>query len=294
MNPAESYLLSLDSDVSRVSMSSYLNLIAHLLQKGSDHKTCDWSRLTYAEAVRIRDCFRDGRAPATVNTYLAALKGVARECWRLQLMDVETYQQIKEIKRLRGSRSNKGRAVNVEELNAILDHCMQSDGPTAIRDAAIIALCFGAGLRRSEVASLKLSSYDPQSGSVRVIGKGNKERSNALPARAIEILECWLDERGRDDGPLFVRIYKGGKISLTRITGQTIYDIVIRRYQQAGLRRLTPHDLRRSFATHLFKNGEDLLTVMNLMGHSDPSATRPYDKRGIEHQNRAARNLRMG
>jgi len=293
MNPAEAYLLSLDSDSSRTTMRSNLNTIAKLLDGSEDLESCDWSLLDYTSALQVRNELNDGRAPSTVNTYLAAIKGVARECWRLKIMEVEAYQQIKELRRLRGSRSSRGRSLNLTELNTILDSCLMGEGPKAIRDAAVIGLCYGAGLRRQEAASLHLSSYDSGNGTVTVIGKGNKERTNTLPQRAIEILECWLDERGREPGPIFVRIYKGGRITKDGITSQTIYDIVVSRYQEAGLKRLTPHDLRRSYATHLFENNEDLLTVMKLMGHTDPSTTRVYDIRGEKHEIAAAKRLRM-
>lgn len=70
-------------------------------------------------------------------------------------------QHINEVKRVKGTREPKGRALSLDVLNTILDQCMSQDGLIAMRDAALIALVYGAGLRRSEAASLQLSAYDP-------------------------------------------------------------------------------------------------------------------------------------
>ncbi len=122
-------------------------------------------------------------------------------------------------------------------------------------------------------------------------GKGNKERVNPLNNRVIDIIETWLDERGRSAGPIFVRILKGGKITALPMTDKTVYNIIIRRYQECGLKRLTPHDLRRTFATALLENGEDFFVVQDLMGHASIETTKRYDKRGERKKVEAGRAL---
>jgi len=79
---------------------------------------------------------------------------------------------------------------------------------------------------------------------------------------------------------LFVRILKGGEITLLPITDKTVYNIVVRRYKECGLKSLTPHDLRRTFATVLLEQGEDLFIVQDLMDHASIETTKRYDKRG--------------
>ena len=160
----------------------------------------------------ISDLSSNGKSPATVNLYLSALKGVAKEAWRKKQISVEDYQHIKEIKRIRGTRSTKGRALALDELNQLIDYCMMQDGVIAMRDAAVIALVYGAGLRRHEAAGLMLSDLDVQDATLRVLGKGNKERVNALHNRILEILDVWLLERGLEPGPLFQRARKGNRL----------------------------------------------------------------------------------
>lgn len=256
---SEIYLLSLQSEQSRVTMASLLNVVAFKLQKKKTHQQVDWSQLNYEQILMLlSDLSTQGKSPATINVYLSALKGVAKEAWRKKLIDVESYQHIKEIKRIKGSRSVKGRALELSELNQLIDYCMMQDGVIAMRDAAVVALVYGAGLRRHEAANLLLSDLNLEDATLRVLGKGNKERVNALHSRILEILDVWLSERGLEPGPLFLRARKGNKLINEPISGQTVYDIIIRRYKEAGLKRLTPHDLRRTFATKLLENGEDV------------------------------------
>ncbi len=289
---SEIYLLSLQSKQSRITMASLLNVVAYKLQRKKLHTQVDWSKLNYETILAvISDLSANGKSPATVNVYLSALKGVAKEAWRKKQITVEDYQHIKEIKRIRGTRSTKGRALALEELNQLIDYCMMQDGVIAMRDAAVIALVYGAGLRRHEAAGLMLSDLDIEDATLRVLGKGNKERVNALHNRILEILDVWLLERGLEPGPLFQRARKGNRLINEPISGQTVYDIIIRRYKDAGLKRLTPHDLRRTFATKLLENGEDLFLVQDLMGHASVETTKNYDKRADTEKKKAAKAL---
>ncbi len=289
---SEIYLLSLQSSQSRITMDSLLNVIAQKFQKQKRHQQVDWSQLNYQVILMLMsELSQEKKSPATINIYLSALKGVAKEAWRKGLINVEAYQHIKEIKRVKGSRTTKGRALELDELNSLIDYCMMQDGVIAMRDAAVIALVYGAGLRRHEAAGLMLSDLNIPEASLRVLGKGNKERVNALHNRILEILDVWLIERGLEPGPLFQRARKGNKLINEPISGQTIYDIIIRRYKEAGLKRLTPHDLRRTFATKLLENGEDVFLVQDLMGHASVETTKNYDRRAESAKKKAARAL---
>jgi len=286
------YLLSLQSKQSRITMASLLNVVAAHFAKKKNHQDVDWSILHYERILMFLSYLSEqGKSPATINVYLSALKGVAKEAWRKKLIDVETYQHIKEIKRIKGTRSIKGRALELEELNILIDYCMAQEGVIAMRDAAVIALVYGAGLRRHEAAGLLLSDLYISEGTIKVLGKGNKERINALHDRNLDIIHTWLDERGLAPGPLFLRARKGNRLVNEPISGQTIYDIIIRRYKEAGLKRLTPHDLRRTFATKLLENGEDVFLVQDLMGHSSVETTKNYDRRADKAKTKAAKAL---
>ena len=292
MNPAEAYLLSLESEQSRVSMRSYLNRGIQIVSECDAIEAFDWSTLSHEMAYKLKDALsKEGKSPSTINAYLSCFRGAAKEAWKQNLISIDTLQHINSVKRAKGKREPKGRALSLQELNTMLDHCMAQDGVIAMRDAALIALVYGAGLRRSEAANLQLSAYDRNKGEALVLGKGNNERINALNARVMDIIDCWILERGSEPGHLFLRINKGDRITGYGISSQTVYDIITRRYKEAGLQRMTPHDLRKTFATNLLENGEDIFTVQALMDHASVETTKIYDKRSDSVKKKASKAL---
>lgn len=290
MTPTDIYLLSLQSEASRTVMSSRLNIVAKLLQGKSSHRELDWSSISYQTVLGLISKMKaEGKSPSTVNNYLAAVKGGAKEAWRTKDLNVEDYQHIKEVKRIRGKRSEKGRSLSVEELHKLVD--FDDTDYITIRDSAIIALSYGAGLRRSETANLELSDINLVEGSVRIMGKGNKEEVNTLSDKILSILQCWLDVRGNKSGKLFLRVNKGNKITEGGISAQAIYNIVKQRQVAAGIDDISTHDLRRSFVTNLLDSGEDVFTVQKLARHADVATTQVYDRRNRSVQDAAAKRL---
>lgn len=281
VSPARAYLLSLNSPRSRQTMASFLNIVAGMLGAGS-LDTCSWGSLRRHHVMAVTDLLRDtGRAAATVNTYLSALKGVAKEAWMLRLMDVESFQHIRAVHNLRGSRLPRGRALQSEEIRTLFKACETDKSSLGVRDAAMLAVLLGCGLRRSEAVGLDLSDVVTDERALRVLGKGNKERLAYMPAGTWQRLRMWIDDaRGEKDGPLFTRIRRFDTLTNDRLTDQTIYHILQVRQHQAGIAKCAPHDLRRTFATVMLDNGEDLITVRDAMGHANVTTTQQYDRRG--------------
>ncbi len=182
VSPARAYLLSLNSHRSRQTMASFLNIVAVMLGAAS-LESCSWGSLRRHHVMAVTELLRDtGRATATVNTYLSALKGVAKEAWMLRLMDVESFQHIRAVRNLRGSRLPSGRALPQGEIRALFAVCEADRSCLGARDAAMLAVILGCGLRRSEVVSLDLRDVVTQDRALRVLGKGNKERLAYVPA----------------------------------------------------------------------------------------------------------------
>lgn len=283
VSPARAYLLSLNSPRSRQTMDSFLNIVAGMLGAVS-LDTCSWGSLRRHHVMAVTELLRDtGRATATVNTYLSALKGVAREAWMLKLMDVESFQHIRAVRNLRGSRLPRGRALPPEEIRALFAACDADDSSIGIRDASMLAVILGCGLRRSEAVGLDISDVVTYERALRVLGKGNKERLAYMPAGTWQRLQRWIDDvRGEKDGPLFTRIRRFDTLTNDRLTDQAVYHILQVRQHQAGIVRCAPHDLRRTFATTMLDNGEDLITVKDAMGHASVTTTQQYDRRGEE------------
>ena len=230
----------------------------------------------------VTELLRDtGRATATVNTYLSALKGVAKEAWMLRLMDVESFQHIRAVRNLRGSRLPRGRALPPEEIRTLFGACEADKSSIGVRDAAMLAVILGCGLRRSEAVGLDFSDVVTHDRALRVLGKGNKERLAYMPAGTWQRLQMWTDQvRGEHPGPLFTRIRRFDTLTNDRLTDQAVYHVLQVRQRQAGIAKCAPHDLRRTFATAMLDNGEDLITVKDAMGHASVTTTQQYDRRG--------------
>ncbi|KEA50737.1 integrase [Mangrovibacter sp. MFB070] len=283
INPAQAYLLSLNSLRSRQTMSSFLGIIAHMLGSDSSH-TFPWGSLRRHHVLAIIELLRDsGRATATVNTYLSALKGVAKEAWMLHQIDVESYQQIISVRNLRGSKLPRGRALHRDEIRKLFQVCDNDHSCKGPRDAALLGVLLGCGLRRSEAVSLSLKDIITAERAIKVLGKGNKERIAFLPEGSWQRLHIWIDQvRGENPGPIFTRIRRHDDVTLDRLTDQAVYHILDVRQKQACIDKCAPHDLRRTFATALLDNGEDLITVKDAMGHASVTTTQQYDRRGQE------------
>jgi len=149
--------------------------------------------------------------------------------------------------------------------------------PLGLRDRALLELLYAAGLRAAEILSLRLEQLDLESGSARVIGKGNKERLVLLGKAAEDSIRRYLDTAR----PKLVRAKSGGEVFLgnhgRRITTAHLWGIVKRAAQSAGLdTRVYPHLLRHSFATHLLSGGADLRVIQELLGHASIATTEIY------------------
>jgi len=237
----------------------------------------------------VRRVLVERYAPATANKVLSALRGVTREAWRLGLVDAETHARIRDVAGVRGSRLPAGREVPLRELARLFRACAEA-GPSGMRDAAALALLYGAGLRRSEAVALDVAAFD--GASLRVLGKGNKERTVPIPAAAAAALQAWLELRGREPGPLLCPV-RARRVSLRRMSSQAVMTAILRRAGAGGVPHLSPHDLRRSYITGLLRAGADLSTVQRLAGHASVTTTTRYDRRGDDEKVKAVALLHV-
>jgi len=175
-----------------------------------------------------------------------------------------------------------------------MEACFNDCSPAGFRDAALIAILRGAGLRRREVVSLDLKDFNPSTGAIFVrSGKGGKDRTVYLPESAIPVVEEWSDIRGSWAGPLLCQINKAGRVVVQRLTPQAVLFLLQKRALEASVASFSPHDFRRSFISDLLDAGVDIVTVQKLAGHSDPQTTSRYCRRGEETKRRAVQALQM-
>ena len=293
-SPAAVYVAGLGSVNSRRNMGRYLNQIAGLFAENADRFTFQWAALRYQHTQAIRVRLSERYAPATVNGMLSALRGVLKECWRLGQMSAEDYQRAVDFENVKGDTLPAGRDLTAGEIIALSDACFSDTSAAGIRDAAIIGMMYTCGLRRSEIAKLTTADYNSDSGQLKVIkSKGSKSRMVYVTNGAQTALNDWLAIRGSATGALFTRINKGGKISSDGMTGQAIYDMLLKRGnpEKTGIATFTPHDFRRTFVGDLLDRGVDIVTVQKLAGHASPTTTARYDRRPESVKQQAAQKL---
>lgn len=252
-----------------------------------------WGAVRFQHTALLRSQLAARYKPATANRLLAALRGVLKTAWKLGQMNAEDYHRAAEVKGVKGETVPAGRSIAGGELSALMDACTNDPTPAGVRDAAILSILYSCGLRRAELVGADLADFDRATGSLKVTGKGRKERLAYPKGGALAALEDWLALRGDDPGPLFLQIRKGGHIRPGRLTTQAVYHILQERAGQSGVSDISPHDFRRSFVGDLLDAGADIVTVQRMAGHADVSTTARYDRRGEEAKQKAAELLHV-
>ncbi len=236
--------------------------------------------VTALEAARrehITDFLRGerdrGASPATVGRRLAAVRGVHRFAHERGICPTDPGREVSGPRRPRRLPG----ALTIPEMERLLA-APRGDEPAALRDRALLEFAYGTGLRASETVGVDLADLEEDPGFLRVRGKGGVERWVPVGGQARRAVREWL-ERGRPRlvrtpaGPLFVNL-RG-----RRLTRAGFWLILKRHARAAGVsRKVSPHALRHSFATHLLEGGADLRVVQELLGHADLATTQIYTK----------------
>ena len=184
------YLSSL-SIGSRRTMEQALSVMSFIMA-GVSCELFRWSQLRYKHAVAIRERLTSQYKPSSVNKMLCALRGVLKQAYLSDQMQAQDYQKVIQVKGVKSQTLPSGRALTIGEITAILNVCVDDSSPAGVRDGAIIAVLYGAGLRRSELVGLNIEDYDQDTGQLIVRGKGNKERLAHLRNGAGQALKDWL------------------------------------------------------------------------------------------------------
>ena len=244
-----------------------------------------WHQLQPGHITALVAALRaDGYAPNTSSLYVNAIRGVMNQAWQQSLITQDHLLKIRAVKAGGGTRLSKGRNLRRTLIRELMDVCAADPRPQGLRDAAIIAILYGSGMRKSESVNMDLSQINVAERSLQVMGKGNKELIKFAPAWAFEKLEAWLafrrahlPEGVSDDNFLFNRIRRGNHITRERITKHAIYYIAKQRGKQVGV-NIMPHDFRRSFITRVIEE-YDVSIAQKLAHHANIATTVSYDMR---------------
>ncbi|NMZ16841.1 tyrosine-type recombinase/integrase [Pseudomonas rhodesiae] len=292
-NPLTLYL-------ARLAPSSQLTM-RYVLQDAADRlgfedinlEEIDWHLLQPEHVIALVAALReDGYAPNTSSLYVNAVRGVMNEAWRMSLITQEHLLKMRTVKASAGTRLGQGRNLRRTLIREMMEACAADPRPQGLRDAAVIGILYGSGMRKSESVNLDLAQVDFAERSLRVIGKGNKELVKYAPDWAFAKLQAWLafrreqlKEGEEDDSFLFNRIRRGSHITRERITKHAIYYIARQRGEQVGV-KIMPHDFRRSFITRVIEE-HDLSIAQKLAHHTNIQTTASYDVRDDNERRRA-------
>ena len=292
-NPLTLYL-------TRLAPSSQLTM-RYVLQDAADRlgfedinlDDIDWHLLQPEHVIALVAALReDGYAPNTSSLYVNAVRGVMNEAWRLNLISQEHLLRMRTVKAAPGTRLSQGRNLRRSLIREMMEVCAADPRPQGLRDAAVIGILYGSGMRKSESVNLDLAQINFEERSLRVIGKGNKELIKYAPDWAFTKLQAWLafrreqlKEGEQDDNFLFNRIRRGSHITRERITKHAIYYIARQRGEQVGV-KIMPHDFRRSFITRVIEE-HDLSIAQKLAHHTNIQTTASYDVRNDNERRRA-------
>ncbi|KQP37873.1 tyrosine recombinase XerC [Pseudorhodoferax sp. Leaf274] len=230
-----------------------------------------------------------GRSGRGIALILSGWRGFYAWLGRESLVAANPVQDV------RAPRSGKPlpKALGVDEAVQLAEFSSEADDPwLEARDAAMVELLYGAGLRVAELTGLDVRAgpqargwIDLDAGEAHVLGKGSKRRSVPIGASAASALRAWLALRG-DGAALNPALFVGRHG--TRLTAQSMWQRLRRRSQLAGLATpVHPHMLRHSFASHVLQSSGDLRAVQELLGHANISTTQVYTRLDFQHLARA-------
>jgi integrase/recombinase XerD len=285
------YQATLQSKKSQQTATESLRRIARVIGT-EDHLAVPWHTLQLETLGAIRSALAAQHAPATANLSLSVLRSLLHVAFVKGKITERQFAALKFLKRVKGSRIEKGHALTFDEERKLQKYVLSLPGYRATMLSAAISISIGAGLRREELCKLTLAAYDKREKALHVIGKGNKERLAYVDDVMRLELEGWLVSRklllvehpalfccpARVDRPL---------------TAWTWWGAVRQAADAAGVRMSGPHDFRRTFATRLLDQQYDLRQVQQLMGHENIETTAAYDKRELEALRQKRLNTRI-
>ncbi len=232
---------------------------------------------------------RAGAGPATVARALSAVRGLHRFCLDEGLATRDPTAELAAPPLPR----RLPKALSESEVTALVESA-GGDDPVSRRDRAVLEVLYGTGVRVSELSGLSLGDLGSETGLVRVLGKGSKERLVPIGRHADAALARWLAPGGREvlapakwarrgDAEAVFLNRRGGRLSR-----QGVWLVLKGRARSVGLEdRVHPHVLRHSCATHMLARGADIRVVQELLGHVSIATTQGYTRVGTDHLRRA-------
>ncbi|PIQ34502.1 MAG: tyrosine recombinase [Zetaproteobacteria bacterium CG_4_9_14_3_um_filter_49_83] len=250
---------------SQHTVSNYRRDILQLIEHAGKHVTLGELQRQHLQDWMV-DGYAAGLSPATLARRLSAVRSMFEYARDQRWSDkniADGMKPPKQAKRL-------PRSLPPEQTALLMQ---PSESRSEERDAMLVAMMYGCGLRVSEVVSLNIVDISLAAAEVRVLGKGRKERIVPIPSTVMQMLRNWFSES--QPGDLLAPVFRNRFGS--RLTTRSVQRMLKKRALELGAdTSTTPHTLRHSFATHLLVGGMDLRAVQELLGHSSLATTERY------------------
>ncbi len=231
-------------------------------------------KITHLHIRRYLASVHKELSKSSVGRKLAAIRSLFRFLLRRGVLEKNPAELVSSPKREKKLPFH----LDIDEVTTLIE-APAAITPLSIRDRAILETLYSSGLRVSELTGLNIGGADLVTGTVKVLGKGGKERIVPLGSKAIKALEEYLELRtGRElQTPLFLNA-RGG-----RLTRRSVARIVDRyMIHLETMKKASPHTLRHTFATHLLEGGADLRSIQEMLGHASLSTTQKYTHVSID------------
>ena len=282
MPPSEAltdFLRELDTErrLSVHTIAAYRRDLDALLDFCGREGVDSWAKLDSYHVRRFAaECHRRGSSPRSIARRLSAVRSFFGFLLRAGLAASNPAVHVQAPKASRRLPAT----LDADQMASLLKP--GRDDPLALRDAALLELCYSSGLRLAELVRLDVDHVDLRDRTVRVVGKGNKTRIVPVGRVAVASLQTWLRVRGeiaaRDEPAMFVS--RRGRRLAARSVQARVDEWARRRGTPV---RVHPHMLRHSFASHLLESSGDLRAVQELLGHSSISTTQVYTHLDFQH-----------
>ena len=242
---------------------------------------CSEPRLAFNRIVVVRyRMYLESRrlAANTINQQLAAVRRLAHEAADAGLLSPDLAAGISRVKGVKQLGQRSGNWLSLQQSSDVLS---RARGPLMRdkRDYAMLAVLFGCGLRRSELAGLEMSDVQQRQehwAIVDLIGKGGHIRTVPIPAWAKQALDQWTTAAGITEGKIFRKVSRTGKVWGRGVSQNVVWYVVKGCCEKAGLERIAPHDLRRTCAKLCHSSGGEIEQIQFLLGHASIQTTERY------------------
>ncbi|MCG1029838.1 site-specific tyrosine recombinase XerD [Virgibacillus halodenitrificans] len=248
-------------------LTQYINYLSKVELKS------DWATVHRNDIIAFLQMLKDaGKSAASIARYTSSIRAFHQFLIREQLVQQDASLHIESPRKERKLPD----VLSEKDIDSLLS--ISGEKPLELRNKAMLELLYATGLRVSEMINLKVSDLHLTMGFVQCVGKGNKERIVPLGDIAIKSLEEYI-RKGRS---ILGKNNKDGNVLFLNqhgrpLTRQGFWKILKANANRAGIqKKITPHTLRHSFATHLLENGADLRVVQEMLGHVDISTTQIY------------------